>query len=280
MLPLKQDGMRGIGRWRPAIIPAMLLVIVCAVPLLAHSQAASDSAADGSLLRRANTAAEDLIKHLGMVRYVEHVSQHKLRANGKSEYQQDAFFDSLMLVHLKEGRMTSEESSEVDRPQFRFEQRPLLTTSGFATMALLLHPYYEQSFRFSLLGEEVVAGQRLQRLQFEHIKGADSPTVLRLRGRDYPVGLSGTAWLDPQTGAVVRVVAALAEPMEDVGLRSLRCDVQYLPVALQQSPEKFWLPVSANVDLETPHQHWRNVHAFSNYRRFSVDVRLGSGATP
>lgn len=275
MRSLRRQGIANSRGWRTLSAVGMLAAL-CLLPSFLWAQDAQSGTADPGLLRRAGTAAEDLIKNLGMVRYQEHVSQYKLRSGGKAEYQQEEFFDSLMLVHVKEGRMTAEESLEEEaKPPVRFEQRPLLITSGFSTMALILHPYYEQSFRYSPLEDEVVDGQRFLRLHFEHVKGADSPTVLRLRGRDYSIGLSGTVWLDPQTAAVVRVVSALAEPMEDIGLQSLHCEVQYSSVELPKSAEKLWLPVSATVDLETPRQHWRNVHAFSKYRRYAVDVRVG-----
>jgi hypothetical protein len=274
------------GAWKrearewPALAVAALLAGLWLLPLRLSAQEPPASAADATVLRRAGSAAEELIKNLGMVRYIEHVSQYKLRSNGKAEYQQEAFFDSLMLVHLKDGRMSAEESLQEEKPAVRFEQRPLLTTSGFATLALILHPYYEPSFRFSPLADEVVEGQRFLRLHFEHVKGADSPTVLRLRNRDYPIGLSGTVWLDAQSGAVARITGELAEPLDDIGLHSLSCDVRYASVELQKTPDKLWLPVAATVDLETPRQHWRNVHVFSGYRRYSVNVRVGPGGTP
>ncbi|MBZ5700584.1 MAG: hypothetical protein LAN84_01915 [Acidobacteriia bacterium] len=271
---------RSEARRRRAAGVVTLIAALWAPALFLRAQEPAASAADAAVLRRAGSAAEELIKNLGMVRYIEQVSQYKLRKSGKPEYQQEAFFDSLMLVHVKDGRMSAEESVQKEKPAVRFEQRPLLTTSGFSTLALILHPYYEGSFRFSALGEEVVEGQRLLRLHFEHVKGADSPTVLRLRNRDYPIGLSGTVWLDAQSGAVARISGELAEPLDDIGLHSLSCDVRYASVELQKTPEKLWLPVSASVDLETPRQHWRNVHLFSKYRRYSVDVRVGPGGTP
>jgi hypothetical protein len=33
-----------------------------------------------------------------------------------------------------------------------------------------------------------------------------------------------------------------------------------------------WIPESAMIDLETPRQHWRNLHRFTNYKRFDVNV--------
>lgn len=252
-----------------------------ALLLMASSAGAQDTpAADADLIRRAGIAAQQFIDHMGAVRYTEHLAQRQLKESGKINYQQDAYFDALTLVRRQNGQLVADESSEKERPASGFEVRPLLRTSGFSTLALILHPYYEQSFRFSPLDEEVVSGRRLQLLHFEHVKGAESPTALRLRGRDYPLDLSGILWLDPDTAAVVRVVALLSEPLDDIGLSGLNCDVQYAPVALAETPGAYWLPESATIELRTPKQRWRNVHKYSSYRKYSVDVLVGTGEKP
>ena len=254
---------------------ALALMLLAALP--GSAQEASSNGADADLLRRAGAAAQQFVQRLGSVRYAEHLAQRELKDNGKVNYQQDAFFDSLMLVRRENGRLVADESAQKERPSRGFETRPLLNTSGFSTMALILHPYYEQSFHFAPLEDEVVSGRRLRLLRFEHVRGTDSPTALRLRGRDYPLDLSGVIWLDPETASVVRVVALLSEPLDDIGLRNLNCDVQYAPVSLPETAQDFWLPASATVELRTPKQHWRNVHTYSNYRKYSVDVLVGTG---
>jgi hypothetical protein len=40
------------------------------------------------------------------------------------------------------------------------------------------------------------------------------------------------------------------------------------------SEEPYWLPQTAVVDAQSRQQHWRNVHRFDNYRRFTVDTRI------
>jgi len=256
----------GIGCLRLAALASLLVVS----PAMAQQSSPGD--ADADLLRRAGIAAQQFIERLGSVRYAEHLAQRELKDDGKVNYQQDAFFDSLTLVRRENGRLVAEESAQQERPSRGFETRPLLNTSGFSTLALIVHPYYEQSFQFSALDDEVVSGRRLRLLHFQHVTGTDSPTALRLRGRDYPLALSGVIWLDPETGSVVRVVALLSESLDDIGLRSLNCDVQYAAVALPETAAAFWLPESATIELRTPKQHWRNVHTYTNYRKYSVDV--------
>ncbi len=36
-------------------------------------------------------------------------------------------------------------------------------------------------------------------IHFEHIKGRRTPAALALRGREYPLELKGTAWLNKQS---------------------------------------------------------------------------------
>jgi hypothetical protein len=255
------------------------LLAIAALLLCGATVRAQDAggAVDAEFMRRAGIAAQQFIDHMGEVRYSEHLAQRQLKESGKVNYQQDAYFDALTMVHHDNGRLVADESSEKTRPQSGFEIRPLLRTSGFSTLALIVHPYYERSFRFSALNEEDIGGRKSQLIHFEHIKGTESPTALRLRGRDYPLDLSGVLWLDEESGAVVRVVALLSESLTDIGLQSLNCEVKYAQVALPETADAYWLPESAAIELRTPKQHWRNEHAYSNYRKYSVDVLIGTG---
>jgi len=272
--------------WRRAAGAGLLAVCLLAGSVCAQEKTGQTAGADAAkgkdedvkeVVRRAGAAAEELAAHLAMVRYQEHISQYKIRGNkDKVEYEQEAFYDSLLLVHNRDGRMSAEEMLEEEKGPGRFEQRPLLLTRGFSTMALIVHPYYARCFRFVAEGEEMTDGRRLLRLHFEHIKGEDSPTVLRLRGRNYALGLAGTLWIDAESGTVARIHGELSEAMEDIGLHRLDCEVRYAPVEMEKTGDRYWLPVTATVDLETPKQHWRNVHEFAKYRRFEVKVKLGS----
>jgi hypothetical protein len=67
------------------------------------------------------------------------------------------------------------------------------------------------------------------------------------------------------------------ESMEDMGLKSLTADVRYARVDFKGEQGGQWLPATAAIEVETPHQRWRNTHTFSNYKRFSVDVKSEVG---
>jgi len=80
------------------------------------------------------------------------------------------------------------------------------------------------------------------------------------------------AWIDPATGVIGRIDAGLANSMEDIGLKSMRSEVQFAPVPFKDAKDVFWFPAQASVEVETPRQHWRNTHNFTDYKRFSVST--------
>ena len=66
--------------------------------------------------------------------------------------------------------------------------------------------------------------------------------------------------------------------MEDVGLKTLRSEVDYAPVSFRELNTSYWFPARASVEVETPRQHWRNTHVFAEYQRFSVSTEEKVGS--
>ena len=87
----------------------------------------------------------------------------------------------------------------------------LLVSNGFATLFLVFHPYYSQSFQFTALEDEAGGRPRLEQSPFRHIPGTRSPAALALRGREYPLELSGTAWIEPETGVIAKIASPTSE---------------------------------------------------------------------
>ncbi|MGE5206416.1 MAG: hypothetical protein ACM3PW_12440 [Chlamydiota bacterium] len=203
----------------------------------------------------------------------ELVTQEKLNPKGKIEAKQESTFDYLTILtsaggnlSLSESRLPVKQGKQVDK------NVPLLVSNGFATLFLVFHPYYKGSFQFSALGDDVVAGQKLVRVGFRHIPGTRSPMAMVLRGREYPLDLEGTAWIDPASGAIAKITAGLESGLPDLGLQQLQTEVQFAPVSFRDVAGASWFPVVATIDVETPKQHWRNIHRFTDYKRFSVST--------
>lgn len=233
-----------------------------------------------NVLERTGSLATEFLEEFSSVKCSELVTQAKLGKNGKMQHHEEASFDYLLLAQSSGGELSLVESRLPAAAPRHNRNLPLLVTNGFSTLLLVFHPSYQAGFEFNELPDEPVDGKRMARIHFRHIPGMRSTAALVLRGREYPLDLEGTAWIDPETGRIARIHAELGASMEDVGLRALRCEVEYAPVPFHDMHLNSWLPTSAVIEVETPRQHWRNTHRFTSYQRFSTSVESRITVSP
>lgn len=226
------------------------------------------------LLQRASGNVSAFLDLISEVNCTEHLTQERIGENGKSLERRESSYDYLVLLSNPGGEINLVESRvAADSKKNPNDKSPLLLSNGFSMLLLIFHPYYSGAFQFSLAGQETDHEQTLTKVNFQHIPGMRSPAALAVRGREYPLDVSGTAWIEPRTGVIKRITATIGTAMEDVGLRAMRSDVDYAPVSFQTTPGTYWLPAHATVEVESRHQHWRNIHVFSGYKRFSVNTK-------
>jgi hypothetical protein len=205
------------------------------------------------------------------VKCTEHVRQEKLNKDEKVELKEDSTYDYLVILTNDSGELSLAESRIPIREAKKDRKNTsMLLSNGFATLFLVFHPYYAAAFKFTPAGEEVVAGHTLEKINFQHVPGMKSPAALALRGREYPLELSGTAWIDPTTGSIAKIEAGISDSLQDVGLKTLTSQIDFAPLTFSDSKLEYWFPTQARVEVETPRQHWRNVHQFTAYKKFSV----------
>lgn len=242
--------------------------ILLAMPALVLAANASPINLD-DLLSRTSTHVTKLVGQFSNVQCIEQVEQQKLRADGKVERKEESTFNYLILLSDNGGDLTLQESRiAVHEAKADKRNTPMLLSNGFATLFLVFHPAYIGSFHFTDAGAETLNGRVLEKIGFEHVVGMRSPAALALRGREYPLELAGTAWIDPATGDIAKIEAGIGETLTDVGLKSLRSAIEFMPQKF--GAQDYWLPSLASVDVETPRQHWHNTHRFTDYKAFSV----------
>lgn len=202
----------------------------------------------------------------------EHVRQTKFSPSGKPQFTAEDDYNYFVLLQgngddllLSESRLP-QDKERVAKPA----KVSLLLTNGFSTLFLIFHPYYVSSYRFEVVGEQLFGGQRWLRVHVSPVPGARTPVALAVRSREYPLELMGDAWVDPVSGMIGRIQASLASDLHDVGLRKLDVEVAYAPVKLPAWDHPYLFPSVATIDVETPRQHWRNEHRFSDYKSFMV----------
>jgi hypothetical protein len=227
------------------------------------------------LLDRTSTQVSKFLDQFSDTKCTEQVLQEKFKANGKLEYKEQSTFDYLVILTNAGGELSLAESRLAVRvhDHGKNDKVPsLLISNGFATLFLVFHPYYANSFQFTDAGPDTIGGLKLEKIQFQHIRDMRSPAALALRGREFPLEIAGTAWVDVESGMIVKIEAGVGRSLEDVGLKTLRSEVIYAPVPFKGMDKTYWYPQQAIVEVETPRQHWRNTHKFTDYKRFSVST--------
>lgn len=225
------------------------------------------------ILNKTTSEVKTFIDQLSDVKCTEHVTQEKLTPKGKVQYRKDSTYDYLVIMQAGDDDFLLNESRlPLHEGQLKGKNIPLLITNGFSTLFLVFHPYYRDSFKLTPDGTEVLNGKSQWRIRFEHIPGTRTPAALAVRGREYPLDMSGIAWVDPETGDITRIEAGLENSMVDVGLKKFTTTVEYAPVKLPGLDRNYSFPQRATVEVESLRQHWINIHDFSDYKRFSVST--------
>jgi hypothetical protein len=265
--------------YRTQFIVPRAAALVLAVAVLtgtgfaATPAASPDAQSLNDLLTRTASQTSVFLDQFSDVKCTEQVRQEKLGKDNKVELKEDSTFDYLVILTNSGGELNLSESRIPVREAKRDRKNTsMLLSNGFATLFLVFHPYYAEAFKFTLAGQEVIDGRSLAKISFEHVPGMKSPAALALRGKEYPLELTGMAWVDPQTGSIAKMEAGIANTLQDVGLKALNSEIDFAPMPFADSKEVYWFPTQARVEVETPRQHWRNLHQFTAYKRFSVST--------
>lgn len=271
---------------RAAILVAVLHPAVAGDKVLAQSAApgpispavtentAINTMAPPPALLLARHSVEKYFETAANVVCMESVTQAIVGKNEKPVYREESSYEYQLQASTNSGSLKLVESRDPRKASFRDAARTLLITNGFTSMLLIVHPDYENSYMFEPDGNETTEGATLTRIRFKPIPGASSPAAMKLRGQNYPIPLSGTLWIDPQTGAVNKLIASVDASLSDLGLQGMRSEIHYAMMQFHDPEEAYWMPISASIDVETPRQHWRNVHRFGSCKRFRATIKI------
>jgi hypothetical protein len=225
-------------------------------------------------LSRARATVEKFFEQAANVVCTENVTQALVGKNGKASYREESVFDYQLQANPNSGSLKLVESRDTRKAAFRDSSRTLLITNGFTSMLLIIHPSYETNYTFEPAGEELIDGVAFAKINFKFVPGASSPAALQIRGKNYPIPLSGTIWIEQQSGAVAKLVATMDSSLSDLGLHGMRSEIHYATVHFHDPEESYWMPLSAIIDVETARQHWRNIHRFTGYKRFRATIQV------
>jgi hypothetical protein len=121
--------------------------------------------------------------------------------------------------------------------------------------------------RFTKAGEETIAQTRVWMLRYEE---QGQPALIQTpQGKDLPA--SGFAWVDPQTGALVRAEVNI----KDFALPGFGTSKAQMRVEFKEDPRlKFWVPARLTERYEVARLGFITGEAtYSNYRQFGTETR-------
>jgi hypothetical protein len=227
---------------RPAIVNLFaslcLFFGIAALCFVFPARGAADEGLD-AVLERTGKQVSAFLELISETNCTERVLQEKFADNGKVVGKEESTFDYLIILSTADGELSLVESriAPENAKQQKKPRAPLLISNGFSTLFLVFHPYYFAGFQFAREGEEPLNGRLLTKIHFQHIPGMRSPAALAVRGREYPLDLSGTAWIDAATGIIVKLTANVDSGMQDVGLRTLHSEIRFAPITFHDSPQ-------------------------------------------
>ncbi len=250
-----------------------IAVVALAAVAFAGTGDPPDAQTLDQILARTGTQMSAFLDEFSDVKCTEQVRQEKLGKDDKVVRKEDSTYDYLIILSNTGGDLNLSESRlPIHEAKPDRKNTPMLVSNGFAMLFLVFHPLYSESFKFALLGDDSLDGRMMHKVSFAHLPGTKSVAALALRGREYPLELSGTAWIDGQTGSIAKIDASIQDTLQDVGMKSLHSEIEFAPVPFADSRQVFWFPTMASVEVQTPRQHWRNLHRFTEYKKFSVST--------
>lgn len=148
-----------------------------------------------------------------------------------------------------------------------------ISSSGFATLALVFHPKMRDSFEMVCEGLGELRGQATWLVHFR--QRDDRPARMhdyRVGGDLYSLKLKGRAWITADKFQIVRIESELVNPVPQIRLAGEHQVVEYGPVPFQKLNLQLWLPQSAEIYLDFRRHRYYRKHSFDHYMLFSVDA--------
>lgn len=228
------------------------------------------------ILGKVGATVEKLYQSLPSVAADEQITQEQSGYDDRMKWTTQHHFSYLIIVDhdapvevLREYRTDAQmrvvESTGVGQG-FNF-------TQGFASMWLLFYPANQSQTRFRYLGQQASPGGNQYVLAFAE-RSPEAPVTGRVNraGESAVLLYQGVAWVDAVTFRIERMRLDLLEPQLDVGLERTTTEIQFGEVQLAQTV--LWLPREVTVTTIYEGQLYRNLHLYSNFRRFVVHSEI------
>ena len=216
----------------------------------------------------------------------EEIKQERL--NGFGDMRREPVHDSYLILRHDNGTESNFDEFRTDQYGNRLDspglQRGFLVTAGFALICIQFSTDYQQDTTYRYLGDERVNGRETYVVGFAERPGEAVPKIAMTGPNGTAHFLTqGIAWVDKETFHILRMRTDLLDPQPGIGLDEQTTKVGFSQVQLADVAAPLWLPRDVNVYLKIGRyaghpfeEQFRNVHHYSDYRRYRVSTRMVS----
>jgi hypothetical protein len=233
---------------------------------------AANASCPADIVERTGKRVEEFVEDVSRIAAIEHLLHEQLDEMG------DALTKETRTFNYVASFMDSGEGS-IAVDEYRQEHLGLgdfpdhISSSGFATLALVFHPRMRDSFEMSCEGLGELRGQPTWLVHFKQRE--DRPARMhdyRVGGVLYSLHLKGRAWITADKFQIVRIESELMNPVPQIRLAGEHQVVEYGPVPFAKRNVQLWLPQSAEIYLDFRRHRYYRKHSFDHYMLFAIDA--------
>jgi VWFA-related protein len=148
-----------------------------------------------------------------------------------------------------------------------------LTAEGTPALALIFHSRHWEEFDMSCGNLVNLRGHDAWEIHFRQRKDRPATIATFAEGhRDYPMLLSGTAWVNSSNYHLVHLDADLLQPISEAKLTFLHQSIEYGAVPFSARHTTLWLPKTADVTAEFNGQRLRERRSYTDFTLFAVET--------
>jgi hypothetical protein len=256
------------------------------IPELRGMRPAADQQELEMILKNTSEKVDEFFRNAVDLVANEEIKQERL--NGFGGARREPVRDSYLIVRHENGPETDFDEFRTDENGNRLDspglQRGFLVTAGFALICIQFSTDYQQDTTYRYLGDEKVNGRETYVVGFAERPGEAIPKIA-MTGPSGTVRFltQGIAWIDKQSFHILRMRTDLLDPQPGIGLDAQTTKIGFSEVQLADVVTPLWLPRDVSVYLKIGRyaghpfeEEFRNVHHYSDYRRYRVSTRIVS----
>jgi tetratricopeptide (TPR) repeat protein len=232
---------------------------------------AADVSCPIDIVERTGSRVEELVGDVSRIAAIEHLLHEQLDEIGDAITKESRTFNYVAAFSESRGAIAVDEYRQEHLGLADFPDQ--ISSSGFATLALVFHPKMRDDFEMVCEGLGELRGQATWMVHFRQRE--DRPARMhdyRVGGDLYSLKLKGRAWITADKFQIVRMESELVNPVPQIRLAGEHQVVEYGPVPFDKRKVQLWLPQSAEIYLDFRRHRYYRKHSFDHYMLFSVDA--------